>query len=214
MAETGFSRSSEADQQLLPPERRRSAVWPWLLLIVALTAVLAFRAMTPAPPPDRGEHHPAVGTRITTFHLEPLTGDSRQVEVADLEGKVTLVNFWGPWCGVCAVEFPHLVELEEHFRSQAGFQFFSVSSNSNPLDETDLAKSTRQFLQHQRAEFPAYRDAQAQTMRGLAAVAKLDNFGMPTTVLIGRDGTIRGLWVGYVPGDETAVRRAIENALR
>jgi hypothetical protein len=33
-------------------------------------------------------------------------------------------------------------------------------------------------------------------------------------VLIGRDGAIRGLWVGYIPGDETAIRRAIDTALK
>ena len=59
----------------------------------------------------RGERHPAVGQKITTFALQPLTGDSREVTEADLAEKVTLVNFWGPWCGACAVEFPHLVEV-------------------------------------------------------------------------------------------------------
>src|SRR5262245_46062682 len=139
MGEAGFSKSSEAERQLLPPEPTRSAIWPWLLIIVALTAVIAFRALGPSAPPNHGELHPAVGTTITAFHLEPLTGDSRKAEASDLIGKVTLVNFWGPWCGACAVEFPHLVELEQHFRKQQDFQFFSVSSNPNPLDETDLA---------------------------------------------------------------------------
>ena len=41
---------------------------------------------------------------------------------------MTLVNFWGPWCPACGIEFPHLVELEEHFRTDPNFQFLSVST--------------------------------------------------------------------------------------
>jgi cytochrome c biogenesis protein CcmG, thiol:disulfide interchange protein DsbE len=217
MAEPGFAESSEAEQRLLPPERSRSAAWPWVLAAIALVVVLLARlALQSAggPPEARGENHPAVGANLTTFHLEPLTGESRQVSEADLQGKVTLVNFWGPWCGACAVEFPHLVELEKHFRSHPDFQFFSVSSNFNPLDETDLAEGTAAFLKQQRAEFPTYRDPRAHTRMGVVNAAKLEAFAYPATLLLDRAGVIRGLWIGYAPADETAVRKAIESALR
>jgi hypothetical protein len=48
---------------------------------------------------------------------------------------------------------------------------------------------------------------------GLVQAAKLEGFGYPATVVLGRDGAIRGLWIGYTPGDETAVRQAIEKSL-
>jgi thiol-disulfide isomerase/thioredoxin len=215
MSNSGFAKSSDAEQQLLPPVRSSWRVWPWVLLAAVVAIVLLVRAGIQSPPPEsRGERHPAVGTKLTTFHLEPLTGDSRQVSEADLEGKVTLVNFWGPWCGACLVEFPHLMELEQHFRGQAGFQFFSVSSNYDPRDETGLVESTEQFLKSQRAEFSAYRDPKGQTIIALINSAKVEDFGYPATILVGSDTTIRGLWIGYVPDDEKAVRQAIEDALR
>src|SRR5262245_33778224 len=214
MAESGFAKSSEAERRVMPPERSGFGAWPWLGLLVVVAAALVLRGVilrTPLEP--RGEHHPAVGAKLTTFHLEPLTEGSREVSIEVLDDKVTLVNFWGPWGGACVIEFPHLVELEQHFREQPAFQFFSVSSNYNPLDETDLAENTAQFLTQRRAGFPAYRDPRIQTTIGLIKAANEEHFGYPATALLGKGGVIRGLWIGYVPGDETAVREAIEKAI-
>jgi thiol-disulfide isomerase/thioredoxin len=213
VVESGFTKSSEAEKQLLPPERSGPNVWPWLLLIVALVVMLLVRVAFQRPPEARGDHHPAVGTKLTTLQLLPLTGDAQPVSEADLTGKVTLINFWGTWCGPCLVEFPHLVELVNHFRDQADFQFLSVSSNSDPYDEEGLAESTAQFLKQQQADFPTYRDPRGQSTMALVQAAKLDGFGYPATVVLGRDGAIRGLWIGYTPGDEKAVRQVLEKAL-
>jgi cytochrome c biogenesis protein CcmG/thiol:disulfide interchange protein DsbE len=212
MQEAGFAKSSEAERQSLPPERAWG-IGPWLLALLGLAVVVGLWALVKPSPELRGERHPSVGLKLATFHLEPLTGEARPASSADLAGKITLVNFWGPWCGPCGVEFPHLVEIEQHFRTQPGFQFFSVSSNSDPRDEQGLAESTERFMKQQQADFPTYRDPQAQTTIGLVNTAKIEQFGYPATVLLGRDGAIRGLWIGYMPGDERAVRRAIETAL-
>jgi len=198
----------------MPPERPRWPIWPWLLLMGALAVVLVVRFGGVTPPPEpRGERDPAVGRKLTYFRLEPLTDDSRQVTEADLEGKVTLVNFWGPWCGPCAMEFPHLVELEEHFRSRKGFQFFSVPSNQDPRDETGLRESVEQFLKQHQASFATYRDPQAETIIALTKAVELDNFAFPATLLLGPGSVVRGLWIGYVPGDETLMRQAVEKSL-
>jgi thiol-disulfide isomerase/thioredoxin len=161
----------------------------------------------------RGRRHPAVGTRLQDIALEQLTGDARPITTADLGGKVTLINFWGPWCGPCAIEFPHLIELQEHFRGHSDFQFLSVSSNPDPRDDRGLAESTREFLRQQRASIPTYRDSAGRTTIALIHTARLERFGYPTTVLLDRDGVIRALWTGYRPGDERSMRAIIEVVL-
>ena len=213
MNRSGFAMTSASEQQLLAQERRGSRVWLWLGLMVLVAVVFAAAMLLRPPPAEVGPRHPAVGTKITTFHLEPLTGNGLETSLDDLAGKVTPLNFWGPWCSACIVEFPHLVELERHFRASDDFQFFSVSSNQNARDETGLAASTAEFLKQQQADFPTYRDSDAHTIDSLIDAAKLDHFGFPTTVLLGRDGAIRGLWLGYSRGDEESVRQAIEKAL-
>ena len=214
MSQSGFERTSDAERQSMPPERKPVPLWPWALLVIALAAVFALRALRATPEAEqRGEHDPAVGAQLTDFRLEPLTGDARSIAQADLEGKVTLVNFWGPWCPACAIEFPHLVELEEHFRQQPNFQFFSVSTNADPTDDRGLREGTEAFLKQRQASFPTYHDPQAQTMRRIVQDAKLADFAFPATFVLGPGGVIRGLWIGYIPGDEKAVRQAIESSL-
>src|SRR5436190_761265 len=130
MDESAFTRSSDSDQQALPPEREAKPLWPWVLLLVIAAGVIAsltsWRSESDAESTEE-QTHSAVGARLSAFQLEPLTGEATSVSQIDLAGKVTLVNFWGPWCGPCVVEFPYLVELVEHFWHEPHFQFFSVA---------------------------------------------------------------------------------------
>ena len=54
-----------------------------------------------------------------------------------------------------------------------------------------------------------YAEHVAQTVEA----AREEQFGYPATALLRRSGVILGLWIGYVPGDEKAVRQAVEKAL-
>ena len=80
-------------------------------------------------------------------------------------------------------------------------------------NDTDLQKSTVDFLKQYNADFPTYRDPDGTTVLALERDAKLPNTGFPTTVVIGPDLVIRALWTGYLPGDEDKLRIAIEKAL-
>ena len=111
------------------------------------------------------------------------------------------------------MEFPHLMEVVTHFRPKPQFQFFSIASNQNPYDDRGLADSTAEFLKQFKADIPTYRDPDGETTTTLIRDAKLGGFGFPTTVVLGPGGVIRALWIGYEPGDENEVRRAIEKEL-
>lgn len=214
VAKSAFSQSSEAERHLLPPVLDWSRIWLWGGLAALVLLVFVSRGLWEKPPEMLGDEHPAVGRELEFFELKPLTGDGKDVTLADLAGKATLVNFWGPWCGACAVEFPRLIEIEAHFKSDPGFQFFSISANGNPLDDTGLAASTIEFLKQHQATFATYRDPQAETRRAVEVALETDQFGYPTTLLIGPDQKLRGVWSGYVPGDEKDVQRVIEKVLQ
>jgi thiol-disulfide isomerase/thioredoxin len=162
-----------------------------------------------------GSKHPGVGTKLDVLRLQPLTGDGQPVSMRDLEGKVTLINYWGPWCGYCEVEFPHLIELVEHFKSNPEFKFLSVSCPSSPDRNDKLAAETTDFLARLKASFPTYTDDDAVSRRHLVEASKVgeDGFGYPATVILDREGTIRGMWVGYVPGWEKQMRRIVDEQL-
>lgn len=181
----------------------------WLGLAAGCTEGL------PGGNPEIGAEHPAVGSQLSVVRLQPLVGEAEPVSAADIENKVTLINYWGPWCGFCEVEFPHLVEMVDHFEKNPDFKFLSVSCPANPNDSGSLAAETEDFLKRFNADFPAYTDDDGVSRRHLIETARLGEygFGYPTTVVVGRDGKIRGMWVGYVPGWEKQMRRVVDATL-
>lgn len=198
----------------LPNTARPRRLWRWLLFAVAAGMLLrVWLAGHNNEAEGNGTRHPAVGRPLTALELVPLTGTTRPVGLEDLQEKVTVINFWGPWCGYCLLELPELAELEAHYRGRPDFLFLSVASNPDPQDSTGLAASVREVLRRQGADFPTYLDPGGRTTQKLIEAAGLDGFGFPTTVLVGRDRTIRGVWIGYRSGDIRRLRLAVEAEL-
>jgi len=191
-----------------PPTQAEQGIRPlWVLL--ALGALLAvwvvagprfFASSNPKVPPD---------TRLSLLELTPLTPTSPPLGLADLRGKVTLVNFWGTWCPPCREEFPHLARLEKQHRNHADFRFVSVSlGNDRPHDLDELRSSTQAFLRSGGYDLPVYADADGRTLDGLSAA--IDVGGVPLTLLVDRDGTITDVWIGFTTSavDEMGMRLA------
>ena len=55
---------------------------------------------------------------------DAVTGDA--VSLADLRGKVVVIDFWATWCGPCVAEMPHMKELYAEYAEQ-GVEFLGVS---------------------------------------------------------------------------------------
>ncbi len=200
-----------SEQREFDTPRPVSQVLHWIVLaaLIGLTVLLLisrqFRAWGgrhSAEPP-----HPAVGQKLEHLALEPLTGASQALTLDDLAGKVVLINIWGTWCGPCRDEFPHLVELVEHYGDLADFRFVSVSCG----DDASLAEFTAAFLKEMQADFPTYADPTQQTTDAIAQLA--GQSAVPTTLVVGRDGKVRGLWLGYRSGLTDEMRVVIDAAL-
>lgn len=213
MSGSNFSRSSQAESSAAGPGGRQ-LIWPWLALLLVVAMVAAYVLLRPPWREVAGEKHAAVGTRIEELRLEPLTGGAAPVTLADLQGKITLINFWGPWCPPCRVEFPHLMEIEQHFRGNDRFRFLSISCSGGRTSGEEIGLMTAEFLEERGATFPTYRDPFQRFAQHLLAVANLPGFAWPTSLVLDEAGVIRGMWVGYVPGDEREIHRLLERLLR
>lgn len=129
----------------------------------------------------------ATGQRAPGFSL-PLRGGTAPLGLDKLHGQVVMVNFWASWCGPCRAEFPL---LDQMYKKYKGLGFTMLGVNVEP--ET---KDAEGFIAKTPVTFPIVFDKDS-------TVSKLYHVeGMPSTVLIDRNGILRWVHRGYKAGDE------------
>lgn len=187
-----------------------------LLMFAVMFIAMKYVFFPTVPKEEITAESTAIGKPLVSIQLNPLTGDAKPIALKDLKGKVSLINYWGFWCPPCRIEFPHLVEIEKDFRDKADFQFVSVSCSNNPEpgDESEIAEATTTFLKTEGATFPTYCDPWGKSKKFLAESIGADSLGYPMTVLVDREGSIAGLWMGYKPGMEKDIAEKVDQTLR
>lgn len=68
--------------------------------------------------------------------------DGREVDLAQMRGKVVLVDFWATWCGPCIAEIPAIKAVHEKYRAQ-GFEVVGISLDGE-RDRQKLADFVRE----------------------------------------------------------------------
>ncbi len=110
------------------------------------------------------------------------TTDNNTLTLADLTGRVILLNFWATWCSPCRHEMPALERLHQRF---AGRNFSVVG-----IAVDDNRAAVRSFLKQMPVNFPVLFDSDQKT----ADTYKV--FAYPTTFLIDSAGVIRRIFTG------------------
>lgn len=137
-----------------------------------------------------------VGHRAPDFDLPGAAG---AVSLNRLRGKVVYVDFWASWCGPCKQSFPWLNTMHARYRGQ-GLEIVGINVDTRRAD-------AERFLADVPARFTLAFDARGDTPGRYAAK------GMPTSFLIGRDGTVVATHVGFRVEDQGRMEGEIRRAL-
>ena len=141
---------------------------------------------------------PAAPTMAPTFRLTAREGGV--IDLAAFRGKVVYLDFWASWCGPCRASFPWMTQLA---KTHAADSLVVIAVN---LDKDRTLADA--FLAQHPAGFRVAFDSAGTTAEAYKVSA------MPTSFLIGRDGTVLLRHAGFDPRRAAEVERRVVEALR
>ncbi len=156
--------------------------------------------------------------------------NGKPVKLADLKGKVVLLDFWAVWCGPCIATFPHLREWNKEFKDK-GLEIIGVTMyNGDRGMKVSFDKEKGQLVNAKSLTHP-----EEQTLlKDFAAHHKLDHRlqvlsgeewnkivggkymvrGIPTAVVIDKDGVVQLVKVGSGEANAKAIEAKIKELLQ
>jgi len=176
------------------PTRGRTATATGAVLAIALPALCASSCIpSEAPTLSRGDPAP-------DFAAVSLKGGF-PVSLDDYRGHTLLVNLWATWCEPCKTETPYLQSLYEEHRDR-GLRILGVS-----VDRKADLHAVADFARDMGVEYDIALDPMATSREAFRAR------GLPTSVLIDREGVVYFSWIGPVPEDDPTFLAGLNDVL-
>ena len=145
--------------------------------------------------------YPPLATALADAELENL--DGTKTKISDRKGKVLLLNIWGIWCGPCRAEMPHLVELQQKY-GEKGFEIVGLNIGDQNMAPENV-DAIKDFSEKMKLNYTIVRSSRATTEQ-FYKVTKQQV--VPQTLLVDREGHLRGVFVG---GGERVINSMKEN---
>lgn len=131
---------------------------------------------------------PEAGQTAPDFNMQFFNGYEwetvTETTLADMRGKVVVLNFWASWCVECRVEADLLEQRWQQYRDQ-GVVFLGIAY-------VDAEPNSLAYLQEFNVTYPNAPDL------GTDIAQNYEITGVPETFFIGRDGQIAHVQIGPV----------------
>jgi thiol-disulfide isomerase/thioredoxin/outer membrane lipoprotein-sorting protein len=134
-----------------------------------------------------------VGKAAPDFTLSGL--DDKPVKLSSLKGSVVVLDFWATWCGPCVASLPHLDALNKE-QSPNGLKVFAV-------DQQEEKETVAAFVRKQGWTLPILLDLGGDVGKLYSADA------IPETVIVGKDGTVKKVFVGVAEDTEEQIKAIV-----
>lgn len=122
---------------------------------------------------------------LLNFELTDLDGNTVTVSDYVSGNKVTMINFWGTFCGPCINEMPYLAELEEEYKDQ-GFEILGMTCDvydSEGNYQDDIVLDAKDIIEDTGVGYPVL-----IASVDLKTYAKLTAY--PTTFFVDSEGNL------------------------
>jgi peroxiredoxin len=116
------------------------------------------------------------------------TLDGGRLDLADLHGRVLVINTWGSWCAPCREEAPHLQRAWDATRSQR-VQFLGINVR-------DGQAPARSFVREFGITYPSLVDQDLELVLALSPTISAQ--AIPTTIVVDRHGHVAARVMGKI----------------
>jgi cytochrome c biogenesis protein CcmG/thiol:disulfide interchange protein DsbE len=168
----------------LTTEQRGVPRWVQIIIWILLVGLLVLMALGL----QKAQRPMAeVGKRIPDLSFQFFNGyeyeGASQLNLADLRGKVVVINVWASWCKPCEQEALELQKFWEAYRER---ELVLIG-----VDYVDTPSGAMTYMKKFRITFPNAPDLQSTISSTLNR-----NMGVPETYFIDRDGVLKYVQVG------------------
>jgi peroxiredoxin len=135
--------------------------------------------------------HLKVSEAAPDFTLRDLAGQTVTLS-SFREKKVVLIDFWAVWCGPCKAALPGLQDLSDKFKDR-GLEVVTI-------DQGETLEQVQYFIDRRKYSFRVLLDLDR------AVGDKYGVRGIPTSVLVDKNGVVQWISVGRFGDDEVKKR--------
>lgn len=149
-----------------------------------------------APPPQ--PPHQLLGRKAPVFEANAPGGEP--VDMGEVLGeKIVILDFWATWCGPCVAAMPKIDKVADEYADK-DVVLYAVNQGED-------AETVNNFLERLGIEVPVALDTEGEAA-GMYSVE-----GLPTTVIVGKDGRVQVVHVGFSEALEDTLREELDALL-
>lgn len=140
-------------------------------------------------------NEPAAG-----FTLTDLQGN--KVSLADMKGKVVILDFWATWCAPCKASFPAMQMAVDKYKDDPNVKFLFIHTWEKVANPTEDARA---YIESMKYNFEVLMDNKDPETKANKVVSSYKVYGIPAKFVIDQKGNIRFKLTGFDGSKEAAV---------